>query len=752
MRLISRPALRAGSLLLLVAVALILPLAPLPRVARATVVPARIAAVPVPDAAPGGSVVRLPWAARFVVVSWVGDHDAVVRLAPSGDGLRFAAGRDVGRDGVDDDERGRTWSSLVFTPGAVAVRVSSDRPLTGVVVTEVGDGAPRTVVSPVGAAGPVAQAAAPQPNVVSRSEWGADESLRSQTYSNDPTNFHAVQKLIVHHTGDDPTSIPPTPEEHIRAIYRFHTAPTSQGGRGWSDIAYNFLVSGDGRVFEGRYARAYAPGEEPTGENLQGRGITGAHAANYNSGTVGIAMLGNFVNVEPTQTAVNALVDLLAWKADRHGIDPRGATAYDNPSSSTDTPRTFPNIAGHRDVGSTTCPGGLLYAMLPSVRDRVAARIAGAVQDAGGRLNTVEPARLLDTRVEGGAISGGSTRSLAITGRGGVPVSGVRAVVLNVTAIDPTRPGFLTVFPGGSTRPTASNLNFVARQVVPNLVTAGVGRDGTVSIYNSAGETHVAADVVAWYGDSSIASGAMFAPVPPARLLDTRGTDGGGSVGPGEARELVVAARGGVPGTGADAVVLNVTAITPTKAGFVTVYPAGTNRPGTSNLNLVPGQVRPNLVLAKVGSDGRVLIYNNAGQTHLAVDVVGWFGTADASAARGRFTSLTPARALDTRESIALGPNESRPLTLAGIAGVPPTGAGAVLLNVTVDKPTASGFLTVHPTGGGVPVASNLNFRPDETVPNAVVVGLGDNGSITLTNASGTTHVIVDVVGWYSQQ
>ena len=745
MRLFTRRAARAGSLLVLVGLAVAVPVVPLPRVAHATVVSTRLTSVPVPGVLGASVTVPLSWPARFVVVSWAGVPDAAVRLAPSVDGIAYAGFRDVGRDGADGEST-RTWSSLLFVPGAVSVRLQSDTALSDVTVTEIGDGASRVVTTPVLAARSAAHASVAQPNVVSRSEWGADESIRDQTYATKATNFNPVQKLVVHHTGDDPTAIPPSPEEHIRAIYAFHVR-----SRGFSDIGYNFLVSPDGRVFEGRYARTYAPGEEPTGENVQGRVITGAHVSNYNSGTVGIAMLGNFVSSPPTSAAVSALVEQLAWEADRHSLDPRGATAYDNPSSSTDTPRVFDNIAGHRDLGSTECPGGALYSMLPSVRDQVAARLAGAAPAArGGRLTALEPARLLDTRTDGGAITGGTTRTLVVTGRSGVPASGVAAVVLNVTAIEPTRSGFLTVFPGGTTRPTASNLNFVAKQVVPNLVTVGVGSGGTVGIYSSAGETHVAADVVGWYGDSSVASGGLFAPVEPARLLDTRTAEGGGAVGPGESRELTIAARGGVPGTGADAVVLNVTAITPTAAGFVTAYPAGTPRPGTSNLNLVPKQVRPNLVLSKVGSDGKVLIYNHSGLTHLAVDVVGWFGSPDTSAARGHFTSLPPKRALDTRETVALSPNESRSLTLAGVAGVPASGAGAVLLNVTVDRPSGSGFLTVHPSGGAPPVASNLNFTAGETVPNAVVVGLGSDGAITLTNSSSTVHVIVDVVGWYS--
>ena len=746
MRLTPRRALRAGSLLALVGLALALPVAPLPRAAHATVVPTRVAAVRVPELAGAPATVPLPWPARFVAVSWAGDHDAAVRLSTAVDGVTFTPPVDVGRDGVEVESDPRTWSGLVFAPGSTAVRITSDVPLRDAIVTAIGDEKARTVTSVAGSSPRSrATAAVTQPNVVSRAEWGADESIRDQTYWTKPSNFQTIQKLIVHHTGDA-GAVPPSPEEHIRAIYTSHVR-----SRGFSDIGYNFLVSADGRVFEGRFARTYSPGEEPTGEDTQRRGVTGAHADGYNSGSVGVALLGNFVNTTPTEASVTALVELLAWKAERHRLDPRGATAYDNPASSTDTPRTFPNIAGHRDVGSTECPGGRLYSMLPSVRDRVADRIAGAVPDLGGRLNAVEPARLLDTRTSEGPIAGGSSRTLTVTGRGGVPASGVQAVVLNVTAIEPTRPGFLTVFPTGSDRPVASNLNFVAGQVVPNLVTVGVGAGGSVSIFGSAGLVHVAADVVGWYGDSSVKSGALFAPVPPARLLDTRAGGGGGALGPGETRELIVAARGGVPGTGADAVVLNVTAIAPTGSGFVTVYPAGSNRPGTSNLNLVPKQVRPNLVLAKVGSDGRVLLFNSAGLTHLAVDVVGWFGSPDTSAAKGHFTSLAPSRALDTRNTVALSPGETRTLSLAGVAGVPPSGAGAVLLNVTVDQPSAAGYLTVHPFGGQPPVASNLNFVAGETVPNAVVVGLSDGGAIALTNSSGTTHVIVDVAGWYSR-
>ena len=121
-----------------------------------------------------------------------------------------------------------------------------------------------------------------------------------------------------------------------------------------------------------------------------------------------------------------------------------------------------------------------------------------------GTFHPLSPARILDTREGNGAPTGkvgpGRTLSLQATGRGGVPTSGVSAVVMNVTVTEPTAPSFLTVWPAGETRPTASNLNYVANQTVPNLVVVKVGAGGKVNLFNLSGSTHVVADVVGWYG------------------------------------------------------------------------------------------------------------------------------------------------------------------------------------------------------------------------------------------------------------
>ena len=349
----------------------------------------------------------------------------------------------------------------------------------------------------------------------------------------------------------------------------------------------------------------------------------------------------------------------------------------------------------------------------------------------------VTPDRLMDTRdgLGGPMLTGGMARSLQVSGRGGVPASGAIAVVLNVTVTQPAAAGFVTVWPTGVGRPLASNLNMVAGATVPNLVTVGLGTGGQVDLFSSA-DAHLVVDVVGWY-----ASGLV--PVTPGRLMDTREGLGGVVLGPGDTRELQVAGREGVPATGALAVALNVTVVEPTGAGFLTVWPSGT-RPTASSLNFIAGRTVANAVLVGVGADGRIRLFNSSGTTHVVVDVAGWFDSG--------FSAAVPDRLMDTREGLGgpvLGAGETRELVVVGRNGVPATGVAAVALNVTATQPTSSPFVTVWPAGVARPTASNLNVVAGQTVPNAVVVGVGADGKISLFNSAGTTHLIVDVTGWY---
>jgi hypothetical protein len=234
----------------------------------------------------------------------------------------------------------------------------------------------------------------------------------------------------------------------------------------------------------------------------------------------------------------------------------------------------------------------------------------------------VVPGRIIDTR-QSQAIAPGATLSLPVAGHGGVPADQATAVVLNVTVTQPTAGGWLTVFPTGTTRPLASSINFAPGQTIANKVVVSLGTGGKADLYNFQGNTHVVVDVEGWFGFPGSAPGAPYHPLTPARLLDTRAT---AAVGPQGTLLLPVLGVGGVPATGVTGVVLNVTVTEPVPGGYLTVFPSGTSRPLASTMNFSNGQTIANSAFAKVGSDGKVAIYNDQGKTHVVVDVAGWFG------------------------------------------------------------------------------------------------------------------------------
>jgi hypothetical protein len=409
------------------------------------------------------------------------------------------------------------------------------------------------------------------------------------------------------------------------------------------------------------------------------------------------------------------------------------------PSTSPSSPGPSPGPAGPAPSGpapSSPAPSGPAPSPSPS---------AGPAP--GQPFAPLAPSRVLDTRDGTGGMSGrlapGVPVTLRVTGEGGVPSSGVRAVVLNTTVTGASGSGHLTVYPGGTSAPAASNLNFTRGATVPNLVTVPVAADGTVRLLANAGSPHVLADVVGWYGPAATL---RFGPLAPERVLDTRDGTGGvsGRLAPGQAVRTVLAGRGGVPAAGARAVVLNVTVTGASGGGHLTAYPGGT-APLASNLNYARGQTVANLVVVPLDDDGAVSLRANAGSPHVIADAVGWFG-ADA---RGLHTALRPARLFDTREAPGgrLQPGESRGLGVLGRGGVPVGGVRAVVLNVTATGASAPGHLAVHPAE--VPRASSLNYVQAQTVANLVVVPVGPDGAVRFTSNAGSPHVVVDVVGWF---
>ena len=411
----------------------------------------------------------------------------------------------------------------------------------------------------------------------------------------------------------------------------------------------------------------------------------------------------------------------------------------------------------------------VVVAALMFIPAHASAPVGAAVAATPASYIPLSPTRVLDTRPGaqtidgvssgGGTVSAGETRRLPVAGRAGTAVDAV-AVALNVTATEATAGTYVTAFPAGAGRPQASNLNVPPGATIANLVVAKVGASGGIDLYNDRGSVHLVVDVVGYFP-----AGTALSALAPTRYLDTRGAPFGatfdgqaraaGPAGPGATVELALAGRGGIPTGFAGSVILNLTATQATDGTFVTAFPAGTARPLASNLNVRPGVDVPNLVVAKLGTGGRLSLFNERGTTHLVADVVGWI-PGDGQA----FTGLTPARLLDTRPdgttidgvhqgTGAVAGGTVAALTVTGRGGVPATGVGAVVLNVTASQPTAPTYVTVFPVGETRPLASNLNLLPGTDVPNLVVAKVGAGGQVHLFSDQGHTHLIADVVGWF---
>ena len=216
-----------------------------------------------------------------------------------------------------------------------------------------------------------AHAATTMPAIVTRAQWGADESIRTWG----PQYAATVKAATLHHSADTNNYTADQVPAMMRSIYRYHTVSL-----GWGDIGYNVIVDKYGRLWEGRYG-----GLSST--------VMGAHAGGFNTSTFGVSMLGNYDVVPVPQVTVDAVAAVIAWKFSLFGIDPRSTTTLTSSGGGTaryspGTRVTLPTIFGHKDVGSTACPGRYGYARLGEIRDRVAVLMGPGVSPIEQRVST----------------------------------------------------------------------------------------------------------------------------------------------------------------------------------------------------------------------------------------------------------------------------------------------------------------------------------------------------------------------------
>ena len=175
--------------------------------------------------------------------------------------------------------------------------------------------------------------------IYSRAQWGADESIRNKS----ALRYGTVSAGFVHHTVNANDYTEAQVPGILRSIYAYHVK-----SRGWSDIGYNFLVDRFGRIWEGRYGGV-------------DKNVVGAHTLGYNDYSFAMSAIGNFDVVQPPDVMLRAYGALFAWKLALNGVNPASTSQQVGKT-------TFQAINGHRDAGSTACPGRYLYAQLATIR------------------------------------------------------------------------------------------------------------------------------------------------------------------------------------------------------------------------------------------------------------------------------------------------------------------------------------------------------------------------------------------------
>ena len=203
-----------------------------------------------------------------------------------------------------------------------------------------------------------AHAEAPAPEIISRAQWGADESIRTEAPSYGPT----PRVGFVHHTASSNDYSADQAAAMVRGIYAYHVR-----SNGWSDIGYNVLVDRFGRAYEGR-----AGGLD--------RFVVGAHTGGFNRESFGVSLLGDFSTVPPSARTLDTLTDVLAWKLGQAYAEPNGKAVLTSSGGGTSryaagSTAVFDVVSGHRDAGQTSCPGATTYARMGQIREQVSAKL-----------------------------------------------------------------------------------------------------------------------------------------------------------------------------------------------------------------------------------------------------------------------------------------------------------------------------------------------------------------------------------------
>lgn len=357
-----------------------------------------------------------------VGIGWAGDVGLwpIVELQVSYDGTNWgevwnmtARVDDGGQQSID----GRLFTDLLFTEGEEFIRyrtVDNEEnlaPVAGLAITYIDptDGPwdeDRANVmmrtSAVSERNPDTDA---PPSIITRAEWGADESYRFDTYGEVwPPEYATVEHAIVHHAA---VNYPGDGFQAVRSIYYYHAVT-----QGWGDIGYNYVVDTSGKIFEGR---------------VGGANVIGGHSYEYAIGSSGICIMGDFSTRNAPDASIAALVHILAYVT--RDLDTYATKQFHEVPN-------LPTICAHRDVNQTSCPGDYLYDDLPEIRDLVAATLDAGTLDTGNSAGIVPGDRVMVQTDDGNPLNIRDAGSATAAVVGTIP-SGSTTWVLDGPISDP---------------------------------------------------------------------------------------------------------------------------------------------------------------------------------------------------------------------------------------------------------------------------------------------------------------------------
>src|ERR1022692_846017 len=364
------------------------------------------------------------------------------------------------------------------------------------------------------------------------------------------------------------------------------------------------------------------------------------------------------------------------------------------------------------------------------------------------------PCRLIDTRLTGGPIQGGTFRSFPIPQEGGCNIPTTAAAYsLNVSVVPQGPLGYLTIWPTDEVRPVVATLNSLDGRIKADAAIVPAGTSGAVSVYVTQ-TANVVLDINGYFAPVS-GSTLAFYPLTPCRIADTRKANFPPGLGapylPGHQERdfpILAATTCNIPSSGVAAYSLNFSVVPHGGLGYMTVWPTGQTRPLVSTLNDVPGTIIANAAIVPAGTSGDVSVYPS-NDTDVIIDINGYFappGTGGLS-----LYAVAPCRVIDTRHVGSGQPFSgtlSPPVDVADSACQPPVAAQAYVFNATVVPQGGLGYLTLWPDGQTQPLVSTLNAL-DGSITNNMAIVPSTNGKVDAF-ASGITQLILDISSYFA--